>query len=85
MNGQQHLHKALERCQEVVGLVEDAMPQTGAHKDADEAVDEQGVEQLVLYLLFFIQAFHHKVGQQQSDEPAQGVPAEGHRPDGESL
>ena len=77
--GQQHLDEALERREEVVGLVEDAMAQTGADKDAEEAVDEQRVEQLVLDFLLFVQPFDNEVSQCQADEPAQRVPAERQR------
>ena len=79
VDGQQHLDEALERREEVVGLVEDAMAQTGADKDAEEAVDEQRVEQLVLDFLLLVQPLDNEVSQCQADEPAQRVPAERQR------
>ena len=54
----------LPRRQEDVGLIKEAVAQTGARQDAYEAVDEQGVEQFVFYFLLFIEASHQEVGQQ---------------------
>ena len=66
MDRQQHLDKALPRREEVVGLVEDAVAQARTDQNAQEAVDEQRLEQLVLDLLLLVQAPHHEVGQQQA-------------------
>ena len=54
VNGQEHLDESLAAGQEVVGLVEDAMTQTGSKQDAQKAVDKQRVEQLVLDLLLLV-------------------------------
>ena len=71
MDGQQHLEEALERRQEIVGLVEDAVAQAGANQDAEEAVDEEGVEVFVLNLLLLVEAAYDEEGDGQTDEPAQ--------------
>jgi len=85
VDGQQHLHEALERRQEVVGLVEDAVAQSGTDEDAEEAVEEQRVEQLVLDFLLLVEFPYHEIGNNQTEEPAQGVPAEGVRADAECF
>ena len=79
MNRQQHFYDALERGQEVLWLVEDAMAQTGTDQDAEETVDKEGVKVLVLDLLFLIQPFHDHIGQCQSDDPHQTIPAHCYR------
>ena len=45
-------------------MIEEAVAETCARQDADEAVDEQGVEQLVLDLLLTIQTAHKQISQQ---------------------
>jgi len=85
MDGQQHLEEPLERGEIIVGLVEETMPQTGTDQDAEEAVEQEGVEELVLDLLLLVQTAHDEVGDDYTDEPAQGVPAEGHGANGEGL
>ena len=77
--GQPHLYKTLDAGQIVLRLIEDAMAQPGAHEDSYEAVEKQRVEFLVLDFLVFIQPSHHKIGQRQSYQPAQRVPAERQR------
>ena len=54
MDGQDHLHDMAERTEVVVGLVEEAMPQTGTRQDTHKTVEEEGVEQFVLDLLLFV-------------------------------
>ena len=77
MDGQKHLYEPFAAGEEIVRLVEDAVAQACTDENSEETVDEQRVEQLVFYLLFLIQSSDHKVGQRQSDEPAQRVPAKG--------
>ena len=83
--GQQHLYEAAHGGEVVLGLVEDAVPQSGTDEDAEEAVDEQGIELLVRNLLILEQFPNYDVGQCQSDEPAQRVPAEGERAEVECV
>ena len=67
MDGKQHFYEALYGSQVVVGLIEETMSQTGTYEDTNEAIEEQGVEELVLDLLLLIQALDHQIGQCQSD------------------
>ena len=83
--GQQHLDEAPPRRQEVVGLVEDAVPQACTYQDAQEAVDEQRLKLLVADLLFLVQSPHDEVRQCQAYEPAQRVPPESPRADVKRL
>jgi hypothetical protein len=46
------------------------MSQTGTQQNADETIEEEWIEQLVLDLLFFIQSLNHEVGQHQTYQPA---------------
>lgn len=88
MDGQEHLDDVLAGREEVVGLVEQAVAQSGTDEDAEEAVDEEWVEDV---LFLFLPVLHDSpdgdallveqfsdddVGQCQSDEPAQRVPAD---------
>ena len=50
------------------------MSQSCARQNADKAVDEERIEVLVFYFLFFIKVFHEEVGKHYSDDPAQGIP-----------
>ena len=54
----------------MVGLIEEAVSQTGSQEDADETVDEEWVEQLILDVLLFIESLDDEVSQRQTDEPA---------------
>ena len=47
MDGQEHLHDVLAGSEEIVGLIEQAMPQTGTNQDAQEAIDEQRIEDIL--------------------------------------
>ena len=83
MDGQEHLHDMLARGKEIVGLIEQAMPQTGTNQDAQEAIDEQRIEDILHFLLAVLlngalgnallieQMAHDEVGERQSDEPAE--------------
>ena len=85
MDRQEHLYDALPRGEEVIGLIEDTMSQTGTYQDAHEAIDEQGFKFLVGDALLLIQPAHHQIGQCQSDEPHQRVPADAERADAEGF
>ena len=88
MNGQEHLHDVLAGSKEIVGLVEQAMSQTGSDEDAEETVNEQRVENVLFFLLAIFlngaysypllveQMAHDEVGEGQPDEPAERIPAE---------
>ena len=52
------------------------MTQAGTQQDADKAVEEQWVEQFVLDVLFLIKTLDDDVGQCQTYQPAQSIPAE---------
>ena len=89
MDGQEHLDDVLAGREEVVGLVEQAVAQSGAYQDAQKAIEEQRVEQVLLhflpvlrqrphgYLLLIEQLSHDDIGQCQTDEPAQRIPTDG--------
>jgi len=82
----EHLDDVVPRREEIVGLIEQAVAQSGADEDAQEAVDEERVEDvhfgllavyhphLLVYLLFQEEVPHDEVSQSQADEPAGGVP-----------
>ena len=76
VDGQQHLNKTAAGSEEIVGLIEDAMAQTRTGQDADKAIEEERIELLVADVLLLIQPFHYKIGDGQTEKPAQGVPAE---------
>ena len=82
--GHEYLHDVLPRREEEVGLVEEAVAQSRTHDDAHEAVYEERVEELVLYLLLTVELPYYEICQQQSREPAQGVPVQGEVSDAES-
>jgi hypothetical protein len=46
------------------------MAQASTNKDADEAVEEEGIKEFVLNILLLIQALHHEIGQCQTYQPA---------------
>ena len=73
---QYHLHHVPAARQEIVRLIEQTVAQARAYQYADEAVDEERIEQLRLYLLLGIQPFYYEICRQQTEQPAQRVPAE---------
>ena len=76
VDGQEYLHEVFPRREEEVGLVEEAMAKTCSGEYADEAVDEERVEQLGLHLLLLVQTLHAEVSQRKTHEPAERVPVE---------
>ena len=75
MYGQEHLHEVLAGSEEIVGLIEQTVPQACADQNTQEAVDEQGVEDVLLflfpfgiddgsfcYILFIEQLAHNEIG-----------------------
>ena len=74
--GKQHLGDVM---QEVLGLVEQTVAQTSAYQDAQEAVDEHGVELLVAQLLLAEQAMHEQIHAHQAHTPAERIPPHGQR------
>jgi hypothetical protein len=74
-----HLDGVVPRCEEIVGLIEQAVAQSGTDEDAEKTVDEERVEILVFNLLFLVQPLHDDVSEHQSDEPAQRIPAHSER------
>lgn len=74
----QHVGGAAE---EVIGLVEQAVAQSGTNQDAKEAVEHERVELLVTNALFLVEPVLQQIDTKQADGPAQGVPAHSERPD----
>ena len=72
-DGQQHLDEAGEIVEVVLRLVEEAVAYAGSRKDADEAVEEEGLEEGVLDLLLFIEALHEEVGACEAYHPEQCI------------
>ena len=81
-DGKPHLDEAGKVMEIIGGLVEDAMPQTGTKQDAEETIEEQGLEEFVLYLLVLIEFLHYEVGACQAQHPKEGVEAQGANADG---
>lgn len=71
-----HLYEMLAVGKKIVGLVEDAVTKARTCEDAYKTVDKQRVEQFVLDTLLPVEPLHHKICQQQADEPAHGIPSE---------
>lgn len=71
MDGEEHLDDVV--C-EIVGLIEEAMTEPCTDENTKEAIDEEWVEQLVLDFLVFIEPAYDKVGTDEPDEPAKGIP-----------
>ena len=72
----QHLYEMLARGKEIVGLIENAMPQTRTNQYTYETIDEQRVEKFVLDALLLVKALNNKICQQKSYEPTQRIPTE---------
>ena len=72
----EHLNEMGTRREEIVGLIEQAVAQTGTHQNANEAIDEQRIEQFVLDFLVFIQPFHHEIAAHEAYEPAHAIPSQ---------
>ena len=70
---QQHLDEAGEIVQVILRLVEEAVAYAGSRKDADEAVEEEGLEELVLDLLLLIETLHEEVGACEAYHPKQCI------------
>jgi hypothetical protein len=78
-DGQQHLNEMVPTGEKIAWLVEDAMSQACSYKDAYEAVQKERLKLLVGQLLLSVQVLDNKVCQQQSYQPAGGIPAYGKR------
>ena len=74
LDGQQHLNGV---GQEVVWLVEQAVAQTGARQNADEAVHEHGFELLFADALLLVELVHEQVYGSQAQTPAERIPSDG--------
>lgn len=74
LDGQYHLPKVV---QVIVGLVEEAVSQTRAYQDAEEAVEEQGFELVVGNLAVAVLPAHDEVGENQADDPQKTIVADG--------
>jgi hypothetical protein len=61
------------------------MPQSGTDEHAHEAIEEEGLKLLVLYLLLLVETLHNHIRQQQADAPQEGVPAHTEGTNGKSL
>ena len=81
MDREEHLDDVLAGGEEIIGLIEETMAQTGTHNHTEKEVEKERIEQFVLEFLVFVQPFHDVVGQTEADEPAQTVPAHAIRPD----
>ena len=68
---QEYLYEVLPGREEEVGLVEEAMAKTCSGEYADEAVDEERVEQLGLHLLLLVQTLHTEVCQRKTGKPTE--------------
>jgi len=51
--------------------------QPGTYQDAEETVEEEGLKQLLLDMLFPVESAHQQVGGSKPQEPAQPIPAHG--------
>ena len=87
LEGNEHLEEMCARRKIVIGLVEEAMSESGSYQYAQEAIDKERVEH-VFFLLFPIhhhrphgdvlmveQPTYHEIGTDKSDEPAYRIPA----------
>ena len=61
------------------------MAQAGTNKDAQEAVNEEWIEEFVLYFLLFIEPLHNEIGQRKANNPHQTIPAHRYRTKVECL
>ena len=88
MDGYEHFNDVFTATQEVVGLVEQAVSQSGSDENTEETVDEERVEDVLrLFPAVFLhgplvdfllleQLADDEIGECQSDEPAERVPSE---------
>ena len=60
------------------------MAQTSTYQDAQETVDKEGVEELILDFLLLIKTMYEEVGQGKANEPHETIPANGKRTQTES-
>lgn len=81
----QHLDETADTAEVIPCIIEETMAESCPHKNTDEAVEKQGVELLVLYLLLPVQPLHYVVCRHESHSPHQGVPLDAERTDGESV
>ena len=75
-DGQYHLYHTLKRRQEIIGLIEEAMAQTGSYQDACKAIEKQGFKEFCLQALLPIQFLDQQIGQEQPYKPQQAIPAQ---------
>ena len=68
LDGQEHLNPSLGRSEEIVWLVEDAMPQSGTNHHAKKAVENERVELAGLHPFSFL--VEHWVNSLVLEEPA---------------
>ena len=87
LEGNEHFEEMCTRRKIVIGLVEEAMSESGSYQYAQKAIDKERVEH-VFFLLFPIhhhrphgdvlmveQPTYHEIGTDKSDEPAYRIPA----------
>ena len=72
--GQNHLHEVRPRRQIYVRLIEQAVPETRSDEYSYEAVEEERLEEFVLYLLLFIEFSYYEIGEKKPHQPAQRIP-----------
>ena len=72
-DGEEHLDGVTE---EIGWLIEEAVAEPCADKDADEAIEEEGVELFARNALAAVETGYDEVGQHESDSPAERIPAQ---------
>ena len=74
MDREEHLHDVLARGEEIVGLIEETVAETGTDEHTDEDVHEERVELLIGDLLILVELRHEQCTKEQAYEPAHGIP-----------
>ena len=83
--GKEHLDETGHAGEVVLGFVEQAMPQACPDEHTKEAIEEEGVELLVLNLLLLVEPLHDEVGDDEPEAPQEAVPPDGEETNGECL
>lgn len=62
--------------QEIVWLIEQTVSKSCSQEDAEEAIEEEGVELLLFKFLLAIESQHNIIGCGKTNSPKQGIPSQ---------
>ncbi|KXB35969.1 hypothetical protein HMPREF1870_02800 [Bacteroidales bacterium KA00344] len=83
-HGDNHFDEMIPRGEKIIGLVEQAVTQTGTDEHTHKDIKEERLKLFFTNLLFLVEAMHEQITEQKPHEPTHGIPPDAEATDVEN-